>query len=324
MKNNILNEETQRHLADAESLYFGWRDAKQHTNLGYVFWRDRNGVKYLYRNNTKTKLDTSLGVFGPATEKLHDAYLNAKLSEKNLWNRLHFYGGLIKAGSGGRNLIPGEAGSVLREMDLAGLTGKELLVVGTHAMAAYANEAGIVWDPELRATLDLDFSAAAYFTVDPLEILKRADSTYTVNTEKTFQARNKNGHEIDFISSHDRKDKREPSAIYIRGQEWLHTERTVDRVVFDQTLRPARIVAPDPRFYAMHKLWISKNKDRNALKTKKDVKQAVAIITAIQEGFFPHYPMDDDFFSSLPSELLTVAVDAKLTLMQGRPNRIHL
>ncbi|MEO7247817.1 MAG: GSU2403 family nucleotidyltransferase fold protein, partial [Novosphingobium sp.] len=66
---------------------------------------------------------------------------------------------------------------------------------------------------------------------------------------------------------------------------------------------PARIVAPDPRWFALHKLWLSKKPTRNPLKRPKDRKQGVALLNAVAE-VMPQFPLDAAFSASIPAELV--------------------
>src|SRR3546814_19634393 len=65
---------------------------------------------------------------------------------------------------------------------------------------------------------------------------------------------------------------------------------------------PARIVAPDPRWFALHKLWMSQQAKRNPLNRPKDRKQGLALLDAVAEAM-PHYPLDAAFEAAIPSEL---------------------
>ena len=79
--------------------------------------------------------------------------------------------------------------------------------------------------------------------------------------------------------------------------------RPVDQAVGCRDGSPARIVAPDPRWFALHKLWMSGQDKRNPLKRPKDRKQGLALLNTVA-AHMPHYPLDDAFEASLPAELL--------------------
>lgn len=63
------------------------------------------------------------------------------------------------------------------------------------------------------------------------------------------------------------------------------------------------IVAPDPRWFALHKLWLGVQAKRDPLKRRKDSVQGAALLDAISEAM-PHYPLGTEFVDGLPSNLL--------------------
>ena len=94
----------------------------------------------------------------------------------------------------------------------------------------------------------------------------------------------------------------QPRPVPLPEQEWLLQGRPVDRVAVCRDASPARIVAPDPRWFALHKLWMSQQAKRNPLKRGKDERQGLALLNAI-DGDMPQYPLDAAFEQSLPGEL---------------------
>jgi hypothetical protein len=85
-------------------------------------------------------------------------------------------------------------------------------------------------------------------------------------------------------------------------QDWLLNGRVVSQVVCGLDGRPARIVAPDPRWFALQKAWISLQDKRNSLKRPKDARQAVFVWRAVEQRM-PQFPIDSTFVSKLPDEL---------------------
>jgi hypothetical protein len=85
-------------------------------------------------------------------------------------------------------------------------------------------------------------------------------------------------------------------------QEWLLLGRPVDQTIGCRDGSPARIVAPDPRWFALHKLWMADQAKRDPLKRPKDRTQGLALLDAVAEAM-PHYPLDETFAAALPREL---------------------
>lgn len=208
-------------------------------------------------------------------------------------------------------MIDSAAAEILREADRRRLLGDTLLVVGTNAMPAYSLEAGGFIRDVPEETLDFDMAWSADGAPgegQPVwDMLKAVDATFTVNTERPFQARNAKAYEFELLAAPSRlatmtkSDK--PSPVPLKEQEWLLNGRFVDHVVVSRDLKPARIVAPDPRWFALHKLWMSEKSARNPLKKPKDRKQGLALLDAVAQAM-PHYPLDARFVSELPEELL--------------------
>jgi len=137
-------------------------------------------------------------------------------------------------------------------------------------------------------------------------MLKAVDPTFTVNMERTFQARNAKAYEVEILVAPSRAATLsaldQPKPVPLPEQEWLLRGRPVDRVVICRDSSPARIVAPDPRWFALQKLWMSRQAKRNPLKRPKDLKQGMALLGAV-DGAMPQYPLDDEFERSLPEAL---------------------
>jgi len=58
--------------------------------------------------------------------------------------------------------------------------------------------------------------------------------------------------------------------VQIEGLDWLQNSPPFDAVAIDEKGEPVRIVAPDPRVWAVHKLWLSQRADRQPIKRRRD------------------------------------------------------
>jgi hypothetical protein len=207
-------------------------------------------------------------------------------------------------------MIPAEAAQILREADRRALLGTHLLVIGTNAVPAYFVEAGGRIMNASAETRDFDLAWSAEHADDrdnPVwAMLKSVDGTYTVNTERTFQARNAKAYEVELLVAPSRAKTMgrnvRPSPVPLHEQEWLLKGRFVSRVVVARDATPARLVVPDPRWFALQKLWLSEQPKRNPLKRDKDAKQGIALLDAVAEGM-PQFRMDQTFEAQIPAEL---------------------
>lgn len=316
-----FNPDQNRLLADASNQYDQWLSAKrtdtQYAGIWMTF-RDKNGTDYLTSGHSNGVNQKSHGARSPETERqlieFNEGKAQSKVMLEAIQARLAERAPQLKAVRLGRILAP--LAQVIREFDVQGMVGPSLIVAGTHAITAYEALAGHFFDSALTATEDLDFvwhrsGKGAELIVKPgestalLKHLKTVDTSYTVNTERTFQVRNAKGLVIDFISDEAgaaNAPKEYLKPIAIKGQEWLTGADTVSVVAIDTNGLPVKLVVPDPRVFALHKAWVSERPDRNPLKKSKDMNQAIAVASLVKR-FLPQYPFDDVFITNLSSEL---------------------
>jgi hypothetical protein len=311
---DIFTDEQARALVNLAQQYDVWMQAEQVLHaLPYNLVRKQvAGHAYLYEITDRRNNGRSLGRFDTAAEARYDEYRSTKADARArrdaAWARLEVTCRLYRALR--LPLIASEAGEILREADRRRLLGRQLLVVGTNAMPGYAIETGGFLRDVPDETQDFDMTWSAVVLPDGAQpvwdMLKAVDSTYTVNTERPFQARNAAAYEVEILVAPSRLEtmpgRDKPRPVPLEEQEWLLKGRSVDHVVVGRDGKPARIVAPDPRWFALHKLWMADKPSRSPLKKPKDRKQGNALLEAIQRQM-PHYPLDQAFRAALPAEL---------------------
>ena len=312
-----FNDEQLRTVANLAQYYGHWIDAaRELRTLRYrMAWKVRRGRHYLYKIVDSHGRGTSLGPRTPKTEALMNDFRAHK--QETLQRERGSYASLDTTCRMYRSLrlgaIASQAAAILREADLRGLLGSSLIVVGTSAMAAYEMEALSRFAVGMDATEDFDLAWAGSTTLavkggaaPVFGMLRAVDPTFTVNLERTFQARNKAAYEVELLlapslaASLPRTEPLRPTAL--PEQEWLLEGTPVDQIVCGRDATPARIVAPDPRWFALQKLWLADQPKRNPAKRPKDRRQAEVLLETIATEMV-HYPLDDAFEASLPSEL---------------------
>lgn len=314
MKIYTYTDEQRRTLLNLDQYYSAFKDAEiELRRLGNpLHWKTVNGKDYLYeiidsRGNAKSR-----GARSPETERMHAEWHQARDRRNGAKEAIGEVGRMYRALRLGS--ISPEAAAILREADIRGMIGSAFIVVGTNAMPAYEIEAQARIGTGLDETQDFDMAWIGALELleagkkqNPVwDILKAVDSTYTINQKRSFQARNAKAYEIELLVAPSRVatliagDK--PAPLPLPEQEWLLNGKFVDHVICARDGSPARIVAPDPRWFALHKLWMSDQEKRNPLKRPKDRKQGERLLAAI-EHFMPHYRMDSDFEAELPDEL---------------------
>lgn len=309
-----FSAEQERALINMRQRYDAWIEAERELYaMPYDLRRKKVGdYEYLYEIFDRSGNGKSLGAWDDEKQSQLEEYKAAKSALKERRD-----GARDALGESSRiaralrlPLLSADAGPILREADRRSLLGSHLLVVGTNAMAAYALEAAGTFRDVPDETEDFDLAWTADEPEDGTQLwdmLKAVDPTFTINTEREFQARNAKAYEVELLVAPSRLEtlagKDRPRPVPLPEQEWLLPGRRVDQVVPCRDGSPARIVAPDPRWFALHKLWLGAQAKRNPLKRRKDTVQGVALLDAVSEAM-PHYSLDHEFVKSLPDELV--------------------
>jgi hypothetical protein len=316
-----INDEGLRLIANLEQHYAAWLDSARVLLPGRLAWKKVGDSEYLYRIVDGKGNGRSQGPRSSTTEALFEMGQHAQQVVDTVWPTLRQEGAIYRTLRLPR--ISSDAADLLREFDLHGLLGSSLMVVGTNALAAYEIEAGARFASAAGVDSTQDFDLAWVSTTARqttlaalgaaprtlVDVMKRVDATYTINTERTFQVRNAAGYEVELLmpkSLVGTLPRNEPlSPIGLPEQDWLLPGRRVEHVVCGLDGLPARMVVPDPRWFALQKLWLAEKPTRNPLKKPKDAKQGALLLSAIEERM-PHYPLDAEFCDALPAELRRV------------------
>jgi hypothetical protein len=301
MKFPELSNEQRRQLVDAQQTFRVWREADQDFRHGYpplykgyranMRWKPVNGKDYLYRGAK------SLGARSPENERIKAEYTDQRTKLRTrltkLEKRLEEMRPVNRAMGLGR--VPDIAARVLRRLDSAGLLGKHLFVVGTHALYAYESRTGVLFDADLTSTTDIDFlwdarQRFSFLMQDVkvrglLGLLQQVDPTF--QTLDAFRAANNDPYLVDAVrpeQQHEgfkpapsitpRAGDLEPAAI--KGLQWLINAPKLEEVAIGEDGRPLLISCVDPRVFALHKHWIAKQALRGRQR-KRDAEQAAAV-----------------------------------------------
>lgn len=309
-----FSDEQARVIVNLEQAYQVWMETLRTLNgMPYnMRIKEVSGREYLYEVTDRLGTMRSKGPLDSGKQAEFDTYKAEKAELKDRLARaketLREQGSLYRALR--LPMLPTEAGKILREADRVRFLGDQAMIVGTNALVAYALEANAFIRDAPDTTLDFDMALTA-IEADPArptlwKVLKEVDMTYTVNAERPFQARNAKAYEIEILSAPSRiggqQPRDKPRPVPLPEQEWLLRGRPIDRVVGVRDGEAARMVVPDPRWFALQKLWMSEKPERNPQKRPKDRKQGIALLDAVRQTM-PHYPLDAAFFDALPDAL---------------------
>jgi hypothetical protein len=309
-----FSDEQARIIVNLDQAYQVWMETLRALNdLPYnMRIKEVSGREYLYEVTDRLGTMKSKGPVNPDKRAEFDQYKTEKAELKDRLTQskatLRELGSLYRALR--LPMLPVEAGKILREADRMRILGEQVMVVGTNALVAYALEAnGFIRDaPDATMDFDMALTATELDEDRPTlwKMLKEVDMTYSVNAERPFQARNAKAYEIEILSAPSRiggqarRDKLR--AVPLPEQEWLLNGRPIDRVVGVRDGETARLVVPDPRWFALQKLWMAEKPERNPQKKPKDRKQGIALLNAVRQAM-PHYTLDANFYGGLPDEL---------------------
>ena len=174
-----------------------------------------------------------------------------------------------------------------------------------NALYAYEAAAGVRIESGLTATEDIDLlldsRARLQFvatgeaeTASLLRVLQQVDGSFERSREP-FRARNRDGYIVDILE-----------AMSVEGLAWHESAPAFEAVAIDERGEPLRLVASDPRVFAIHKYWLAQRLDREPIKKPRDLQQA-RVVAALTAAFLPHLRLDGDDLRMLPKELVDEA-----------------
>jgi len=326
-----MSDNQRRVYVDTAQLYEAFMAAyhKSRAYRGGMHWKKAKGREYLFRSRDRYGYGKSLGPRSQETEKILKEFRKNKKQVKerleSLKDRLKEQARFCKAALIQR--VPRLAADTFRLLDQQKLLGRNVLIVGTNALYAYEAAAGAFVDSSITATGDLDIlwdvRARLTLVADDdivqtglLDILRKADRSFELSGPHSFRAINRDGYMVDLIKSepkHMQMQERtqmggsdDLKAAEIKNLHWLISSPKVYEVVVGEDGFPTAMSAPDPRAFALHKLWLSKQVNRDAVKKQRDHDQAIAVANLVIK-YLPQYKFKAAELRMFPKAILTEA-----------------
>lgn len=318
---------TAEQLRIAENLALGYEallDAQRQRRAmpRHMRWKASGGREYLYETPPAKDSEISRGVRNGDTEAAFAEYVRKR---EELERRIETSTGSISEvitqyRALGLPTIEALPARILRELDLRGSLGADFFVVGTNAFAAYEMEARERFARELQATEDFDLAwvrgaQASMGSAEPgvgsplLQALKQVDSTFRMG-DRRYKAVNDTPYEVELLAApsviRTFQEGETFSPVPLPEQEWLLKGKPVRHIVAARDRSPAPLVVPDPRWMALHKIWLARKATRKATKRDKDARQGDLLLSAVARKMADSHPIDTDFVLELPSELLDI------------------
>jgi hypothetical protein len=296
MKFAELSNEQRRQLIDAQQAFAAWRPAASELDkLGTLRFQASKGRRYLYEVHGSVR--RSLGRETPELRRQkarHDAHrATLKKTVRGLEKRLVDMAPVNRALGLGR--IPTIAARILRALDREGLLGTHVIVAGTNALYAYEAATGTLLPTEHVATGDADLlwdtkqslllAATGMRREGLMGILRRVDRSFVANYG--FNATNNEGYVVDLLCPETddittMNAGADLEAVPMPGIEWLLRAPQFEQTIVGGDGKPLRIAVPDPRAFALHKLWVSRRDNRAPLKRPRDVMHARIVANLVR------------------------------------------
>ncbi len=329
-----FSADADRVAANLEAAYEQWLGARQElaTLPVSLYWQHKPSGDYLAVKQRSSDPGTTVGARSQATEARLAEFTRAKSELKasvaqadtRIAERAAQYRALRLPP------LPDRQAEILRALDMANLLRNDVMVVGTNAFVAYSLLCQARFPTGVEETEDFDLAwcrgsgvslarmtqseaqaelhaADAAQRASLMAVLQGMDSTYRLNPRKPYQAINAQGYEVELLMAPSlaplpKGEAFEPM-VSLHEQEWLLKGRPVAVVVATLRQRACPLFVPDPRWMALHKLWLARKPERNALKRPKDRRQGEVLLSACRYFLADSYPIDIDFVLELPPEL---------------------
>lgn len=332
-----LSSEQLRTNVDTQQLFEAWADAlvRAQSFRGGMHWKSARGRQYLFRTRDRRGYGKSLGPRSPETERTLEHFKRNKATaeerEAGLRRRLAEQARYCKATRVAR--VPRLSAALGRELWRAGME-NAVLIVGTNALYAYEAACGVhILSTGRLETQDLDLLLDSRRSLELIVsevrregligILRKIDKSFTVLEKQNFRAVNADGFMVDLIrpmpkppwkKQPDRVgDEADLKAADIKHLEWYLSAPKLRQIVIGEDGFPAPFTVPDPRVFALHKLWLSKQLERDPLKKPKDREQAF-LVAELVTRYLPQSRFSKPDLRMLPREVVQLAdelLDAK-------------
>ncbi len=325
LKFKELTAEQRRVAVDAVQLYQHFTDLQQEYAKfrGGLHWKRVGSKEYLVKTLDREGHQQSLGPRSAKTEEVLQRFTARK---NELREQIKALEGEIAARSkfcvaAGVNRVPRIAADIVRLLDSKGVLGTHLIVLGSHAIYAYEMAAGVQLKAGLLQTNDLD---TLLHTKSELEIagdvrssgllglIQKVDKTFRPARQRSFRAVNNKGFMVDLIRAPLSENRPAMSLGSnedlvpepLQGLDWIADAPRTTQVVIAENGYPVRFVVPDPRVFALHKLWLSTHPTRDPMKRKRDFRQGEAVASLALD--YLNLSFEDEAVNNLPAELTSM------------------
>jgi len=325
-----LSSDQLRTVVDTQQLFEAWAEVLERAQSfrGGMHWKTAAGKQYLFRSRGRLGYGKSLGPRSPETERIFEHFgrnkVEAEEREARLRVRLTEQARYCKAARVAR--VPRLTAALARELWRAGLE-SAVMMVGTNALYAYEAACGVqILSAGRLETQDLDLLLDSRRSLELIVseirregligILRKIDKSFTVMGKQNFRAMNARGFMVDLIRPMPKPPRRKQpdtvgddadlKAADIQHLDWYLSAPKFRQIVIGEDGFPARMTVPDPRVFALHKLWLSKQSGRDPLKKPKDREQAF-LVAKLVARYLPQVQFSKPELRMVPREVAQLA-----------------
>ncbi len=311
-QSQIYKGAVQSHLALLEAL------RQSRPFRGGMHWKKIRGREYLYQYRDRLGNGRSLGPRSEQTEQFFTEFCREReaagerlRTQRRLWlDQTRF------CRAARLHRVPRPVIKILGQVEQHDRLKGNLLVIGSHAVHAYEFATGAFLERRPLAgesfpnpgSLDLATDTGVS-GADLLDLVRRSDRSFQVLGGAGFRAVNKHGFQVTvWTPGHPGRGVGTGSPAAISGLHDLVASPKFSQVVIGRDGNPATLVAPDPRAFALHRLWLSEQQWRPETKQARDRWLAFAVADLILK-FLPQYYFFSADLRRFPAEVVRQAAD---------------
>jgi len=318
-----LTEGQRQIYQGAVEIYRAYLEAVSQNRLlrGGMHWKKIRGREYLYRYRDRYGHGGSLGPRSPQTEQVLGDFsrqrqaLAARLQGLRL--RLAEQARFCRAAL--IHQVPQAMVKILRRLEQHDL-GRNLLVIGTTALYAYEFAAGVLGQDSARRGMPAEAHHCLNLAGDGridwdelLRLLRQGDRSMAPVPGAGCRAVNRDGFLVRLFKTEARRPGRQKAVTVPGAREPLPPEAgnlqyllagpKFFQIVIGADGGPATLVVPDPRAFALNRLWLSRQEDREAAHRARDLSQALAVAELVLR-YLPQYDFSPSELDMFPRDLL--------------------
>jgi hypothetical protein len=161
-------------------------------------------------------------------------------------------------------------------------------------------DADLLWDTKASLLL----AATGVRREGIMGILRRIDRSFVA--DYGFNATNADGYIVDLLCPETDDlltigEGADLTATPMQGIEWLLAAPRFEQIVIGEDGLPLLMVVPEPRTFALHKLWVSEQDSRDPLKRPRDASHARVVAELVET--YLRKPLAAKEMAWLPKEL---------------------